>query len=278
MHPITLDVRLHGAVIKLLYRVLSWNHPRGWVDMHAVFEGERRETLWIHTHGMGRFGRADLELVGVPNDLRGFAHAILFDVLGYTRSVKPIAPDEHFGGNLVGGPSQAVPHLATARAVPDRDASHRGVLRLVDHGAPADAGFPFRLFAAHLCALADTTRSLGRSEALFRRSTEIFPGEYVEPTAGVDPRTGEVDLLALQARANVRGWEGLGTTLASLGRVAEAVEAFEQAIARAPAWGRHFAKFVADHAGRELPSGDDPIVRFWTDVDVDEVRARRAAR
>jgi hypothetical protein len=244
--------------------------------MHAVWEQTEPppETLWIHSHGMARFGLPDLEIVGVPGDLRGYAHGILFEILGYTKTVKPIRPDENFGGNFVGGDAQRVPHLATLRAVPDRDAEHAGLSRVVDLGASLADGFPRRLFAAHLCALGERTRG-AKAVELFRRATEIFPGEMLDAGEGLDAE-GRVDLQATQQRANLFAWEGLAAALVDVGATDEAIAALEQAVARCPAWARDYARFVTAPESPAPP--DHPFTAFWRELDVDRVQSRVRGR
>jgi hypothetical protein len=269
MHPVTAGVRLHGGAIRLLYRVITPRHPRGWLDFHAF--GEDAGTLWIHCHGMERWQLPNLEMIGVPVDLRGPAHGLLCEMLGYMRTVKPMNADENFGGNFVGGEQQAVVHLGTLRPVPDRDAAHVNLLRVVDYKQPTDAGFPAKLMATHLCALADVAKSPREAERLVRRAVEIFPGDFAADVSGAEDAA---DFLGeIQHETNLYGWERLGTCLAGLGRFDEAIACYEQAVARCPAWGRHYATFFLGQAGASLPD-QHPIMRFWAGLDADAVRRR----
>jgi len=271
-HPIIDGVRLHGTLVRFFYRVFAPNSARGFLDMHAVYEGDPGRTLWIHSHGMSRFNLPDIELVGVPADLRGPAHGLMMSVLDYMKNQKPILPDENFGGLLI-GEEQLAPHLATIRRAPDRDDDHRSMLRLVDFEEPADSGFPHRLFATHLCALA-TISGRSKREHLYRRATEIFSGAFADKGEGVDAGTGEVDAVLLQRKTNSLAWESLAMDLTERGAFDEAIAAFDQAVARNPAWASFFKKEVTEHAGTNFPPAEHPITAYWIDVDIDAVRAR----
>jgi nucleoid-associated protein YgaU len=71
--------------------------PREHVTVHLVDEGD---TLWVHTHGLVKFGRPELELYGVPKDLSEVAYAFVMDTGGYVIDGPVIAP-----GNTLGDPS-----------------------------------------------------------------------------------------------------------------------------------------------------------------------------
>jgi hypothetical protein len=277
MHPITPAVKLHGAALRLLYRVLAPRHPRGWLDFHAIHEGEGpNPTLWIHCHGMERWSLPNVEMVGVPSDLRGYAHGILMDVTGYMKLEKRMSADENFSGLFVSA-DQMVFHMGTVRNAPERDAGH-AALRVVDLEQPASAGFPYRLVAAHLLALAERSSSGTRREQLYRRATEIFPGEFLSEEETGNPDMPGYDAQKMQLRTNLAAWDGLGLTIASGGRYEQGFAAFEQAIARCPAWGRWFKKQVTAEIGKSFPPKEHPVSRFWLELDVDAVRARCAPR
>jgi hypothetical protein len=256
--------KLHSTAVRWMYRILAPGHPRGWIDVHAVVE-EQGTGLWIHTHGMGRWRLADIEMVGVPPDLRGYAHGILFDVIGYMKREKPIRADENFGGMLISR-DQIVVEYCTFRRVsgrPERDPQGE-YLRIVDLGEPEGAGFPFRFFAAHLCALGRAARNLQKQVRLLRRATELDPGDCSQ-----NPQ----DLGACDSNpGNYFSWEALGDALCDLGRGEEGIECLREAAARWP-----FA--AADYAGHirqlvqngELPPPDqDARSRFWCELDVDD--------
>jgi hypothetical protein len=276
MHPTTEMVHLHSTLLRFVYRILTPRSPRGWIDFHAVQEGDlAKNFLWIHTHGMERWNLPNLEIVNVPYDLRGPAHGLLCELLDYMKSAKAMKPDENFGGQFVGGEQQTAWHVGTTRNAPSRDPLHTGFLRIVDYGESSTSGFPFKLFAAHLCALAGVSRNPRKREELYRRAIEIFPGGFLSEGEGVSAETGRIDLQTLQLKTNIAGWEGLANTLADQGRNEEAIACLEQAIARCPSWGRDFAKFVKDSVeGGFSDNPEHPLARFWNHVDVDSVRLK----
>ena len=246
---------MFATLLKWFYRITAPRHPRGWLDFHAVGEEEDATGLWIHCHGMERWDLPNLEIVDVPYDLRGFAHGIMFDLVGYMKDVKPIRPDENFGGAWVGGDEQPVHHAGTMRMAPERD-GHVGMLRIVDEGEELGAGFPRRLFAAHMIALAYNMRDPVRQEALFRRTIEMWPGQPAESETGY--RFGDNP-------NNFFAWNGLGDALCDQGRIEEGLAALREAVSRCPDWARDFAKFVRETTD---PQGHgDPRFKFWSAID-----------
>ncbi|MRR11954.1 hypothetical protein EG835_05675 [bacterium] len=247
---------MYDALIRLLYRVIAPDHPRRHVKFHAVFE-EPGGTLWVHTHGMSRWGLDEVEFVGVPYELRGYAHGLLFDLIGYMRTQKPILPDEHVGGLFV-SEDQPVYHLTTSRLISrPHDTQHTSVLRFVDHRASAESGFPTRLFAAHICAMASSERSPSKREGMFRTALALFPP--ADEPEGDDPRENANNWVAL---------EGLGEALCDLGRTEEGLASLSRAVQVSPrasrALGEHYRAAIA--RGELPPPEADPRSRFWSNV------------
>ncbi len=247
---------MYDALIRLLYRVIAPGHPRGRVRFDAVYE-EPAGTLWVHTHGMSRWGLHEIEFVGIPYALRGYAHGLLFDIIGYMRTQKPILPDEDLGGLFV-SQDQPAYHLSTARLVSrPSDSSHSSALRFVDFKATVETGFPRRLFASHIAALASTERSAVKRESMFRTALELFPPAAEQE--GEDPRENANNWAAL---------EGLGNALCDLGRAEEGLQCLSRAAAASPRAMRSLAEHFRSAIGRgEFPSPDsDPRSRFWNDL------------
>ena len=210
---------------------------------------------------MDRWSLPDVEFRDVPADLLGPAHGILMAITGYMKLIQPIAPDESFGGYMTGR-EQPVSHYGMLRRVSNPDPDHENVMRVVDLDEPATAGFPYRLFAAHLIALADRAKNPQRREALFRRATEIYPG-----SKGENPE----DISQTQTNPNnFVGWHGLGVALGELGRTDEAIAAFEQAIIRWPFGASDFSNYVRERvqAGQWPNAANDPVAAFWSTVDI----------
>jgi len=254
---------LHATLVRWVYRILCPRHPRGWVDVHAV-EENGGSTLWIHTHGMDRWKLADLEMVGVPPDLGGYAHGILFDLMGYMKKEKPILADETFGGMLIVS-DQIVVEFCGFRRAPDRpEHARRGeCLRIVDMDEPVEAGFPARFFATHLCALGRADGKPARQVALLRRATEIYPGECTQNPQDLDECAANP--------GNYFSWEGLGDALCDVGQVREGVQCLREAAARWPFAAADYAGHIRQLVERgELPPPEaDPRSRFWCELDVE---------
>jgi hypothetical protein len=108
------------------------------------------------------------------------------------RHQKPILPDENVGGLFV-AEDQPVYHLATARLVTrPNDSDPTSTLRFVDHKAALESGFPARLFAAHITALASRERSPVEQERRSRMSLDLFPSGKEDESS--DPRDNAIDI------------------------------------------------------------------------------------
>ncbi|MEO0911519.1 MAG: hypothetical protein AAFY59_00800, partial [Pseudomonadota bacterium] len=57
---------LRARAVRLLYRILDRNHPRGWIDVRV---DTARDDHWrIFTEGLGRFSLPELEMRDCPAD------------------------------------------------------------------------------------------------------------------------------------------------------------------------------------------------------------------
>ncbi len=241
------------------YRIVAPGHPRGWLTFHAVGEEGEPPRCWVHCHGMERWDLPNLEMVEVPDDLIGYAHGIIFELVGYMKAEKPIRADENFGGAWIGGEAQPVYHSGTLRRAPARD-GHDGLLRVVDAGEPLESGFPRRLFAAHMSALAFDMRDPRRQEEVFRRIIAFWPGQPAAP--------GDLDFEFGRNPNNYVAWLGLGEALCDQGRFDEGLAALQEAVARCPGWAADFAEHVRETTPPDAaddPAGD-PRFRFWREV------------
>jgi hypothetical protein len=256
--------RLHAPVgafhtlLKLMYRVIAPGHPRGWVVVIADdrgFDGAAR----VYTQGMAKRGLSELEIDAVPKDLGGYAHGMLFNVMGYMKSTK-VRPDEHIGG-LFHSDSQRCATMFTFRDATEPNGS--AFLRLVDKGAAVDDGFPRKAFASHLTAIADGTREPGAASHLYRRAIELQPGIPPEEVSGGDDFDRSINHNGFLA------WDGLASRLLSAGRVDDGVACLRQAVARCAPFGRGYREFVKSQAEAEPRFRQDPVVRAWIDLDVE---------
>jgi len=256
-----LPVKLHGVLVRLFYRIFAPSHPRGWLDFHCVGEdspGEER--YWIHCHGMERFGCPDLEIVDVQHDLTGFAHGIMFEILGYMKGGKKVLPDENMGGCFV-SQHQTVLHLCTFR-LSDREGNGSGnkTLRVVDQGAPLESGFPAKLFAAHLHALASTVKDPAKQVDMMEKAVRIHPGEA--SSASGDPNQAE------ENPGNFFCWELLGNACCDLGREDDGLRALRTARDRWPWGAAQTAKAICEQIeqGNLPPAEKDARARFWLET------------
>lgn len=255
----------------MMYLLLAPGHPRGRTDMHAVFEADGSDKLWVHTHGLDKLGLNEVEFVGVPVPLRGYAHGLLFEIMGYTKFEKPIQPNEHFGGHLA-HPDQRVSHYATVRRIdrPD-DPDHDGFLRLVDYGCSEESGFPRRLFAAHIGSLAERRRSAVTRERLARLALQTYeatPEEW-RNEADVDRNPG-----------NWLAWETLGHALYDQGRELEGERCFKEVVERCPAAAARIYEIYAKgvSSGHLPPPEADSRSRFWLSLDPETLRKAATSR
>ena len=102
---------------------------------HIAIHRERwdAESHWLHTHGLQKFGRPELDLAAAPQSLDGEGMALLRDVAGLLAH----------GGMLVAGQEidfEGLGHLVAAPALPDSDhQAPYGRLRLCDVAMPGES-------------------------------------------------------------------------------------------------------------------------------------------
>ena len=100
--------------------------PREHVTVHYV---EESTGLWVHTHGLAKFGRPELELFDLPTDAGKLAWACVMDVSGYVIDGPVVAP-----GNTLGNPKVPLKALEGSREADHWD--ERSVLELRGAGGP----------------------------------------------------------------------------------------------------------------------------------------------
>ena len=250
------------TLLNWYYRIAAPNHPRGWLEFHAVSEDGDPPRRWVHCHGMERWDLPNLEIVDVPDDLIGYAHGIIFELVGYMKNEKPIRADENFGGAWVDSAEQPVYHSGTMRRAPARD-GHAGLLRIVDEEEPLESGFPTRLFAAHMSALGFNMRNPRQQEELFRRIIAFWPGQAAA--------AGDVGFTYGENPNNYVAWFGLGEALCDQGRFDEGFEALREAVARSPGWAADFAGYLRENTSQEERAelSGDPRHQFWSELETD---------
>lgn len=120
--------------------------PTGWPVEEPIGEFDVREHVhihiegdsgWFHTHGLIKFGRPELEIYEVPEELGGTAYATLFDLAQYVVTSAMVEP-----GQTCGDPAQPF-HAREGSKNRQDHWNDVPVLELVDvdeRGKPVSAG------------------------------------------------------------------------------------------------------------------------------------------
>lgn len=232
---------------------------------HIAFHDEAwtPDSRWLHTHGLQKFGRPELDLVATPLSLVGEGMAFLQDLaehlaLGATLSAGQEAPIEGLGAILTVGAPAADDHLAPF-----------GRLRVTDAPSPdapgdfaAETGRPpLRLLIR--MALADAQRRLdeddlrGAFEAIERAlaadaddcaALTLKARLYLDQDESLEAlQLGE--LMEVRQPGDYRGPLTIGLALTSIGRYREALNALNRAIERAPEAAEAFAARAQAYEG-----------------------------
>lgn len=266
-HPINSKTRLTGTATRLYRRFFQPEDPHGWADYHCVEQPDGY--FWIHTHGLRRWRLPELEFTDVPHDMRGHAHQLMFAIVENLKAAVATRAVGDIEG-VFSVPGQNFRQMATLRPSPREDSRHCNIMRVVDWDRPVESGFPARLFAAHIAAWAELAGDPAQKEAMCRRALAIFPGYFLEMTAGADIDPRNVDITDLQHRANLSVYLSLADALFVQGRANEAVGYLEEAIARCPGWAQTQRGYLVGKYRRK-----DAFMNFWRDADIAEICARR---
>jgi tetratricopeptide (TPR) repeat protein len=217
------------------------------IALHAQPWGA--DAIWLHTHGLQKFARPELELLAVPLPYEPEGRAL----------VTELSENLVRGVELRAGQEVDLEELGrlVALSIPS-DVDHQapyGRLRLVDAPAP---GEQLGTSATHLL------QRTVFADAMKRASAGDTAGavEVVERMLAADPddgtalslkarlflRTGQAlealnigELMELRAPTDARGPLVVGHALAALGRFREAERAYTRAIERSPDDGEAFA-------------------------------------
>lgn len=214
--------------------------PRAHVTIHNEAWGA--DLRWLHTHGLRKFGRPELDLAGVPVALEPEAQALLLDVTDNLAMGEQLGAGQEITLDELGS-------LIALQASPDQD--HQapwGRLRLCDVPTP-----PQRQSASARLILA--RMALAEAERL-RANGDIAGGlDVIERALAAD--SDDSDALALKARilldgghshealelgelmelrtpGEYRGPLVIGLALMAIGRYREALHALDRAIEREP--------------------------------------------
>lgn len=219
---------------------LATGDPLAFIALHD--EAWDADSRWLHTHGMQKLGRPELDVVAVPLSLHAEASAFLRDVALSLAGGARLAPGDEID---LGDAGRAV----TVSAPVDDD--HRapfGRLRLAD--APLPGERQTERARRLLCALAlsEAARRAGAGDmaGALADCDRVLAADPDEPAtlalkARLYLRAGRTldalslaDLMELRAPRDYRGPLIAGLALAALGRDREALHALNRAIEREP--------------------------------------------
>ena len=218
------------------------------IVIHNEFQGG--EDRWIHTHGLQKFGRPELEFVAVPQALENEALAFLRAMAenfarGVTLASGQEIRDEEAGALLAVGSNQDTDHQAP-----------QSRLRLIDLPAPGEReSSSARRFLARM-ALGEAARyahagDIAQSYATIDRilSANADDSAALLLKAQINLREGRPldalelgEILCLRVPSDFRGYLMVGFALSALGRQREALNALNTAIKQEPESAEVFAK------------------------------------
>lgn len=219
--------------------------PIGQIALHNDPWGP--ETRWLHTHGLQKFGQPELEIVAVPQSLEAEAAIILRTV------AETLATGDGSGDPVLRAGMQVEcdgAGLLFARQS-QTDADHRGPagrLRLVSApipgaATPEDATEAIIAAAHSATQTAITAQAWAEAQRHLDRVLTAVPDHL--PTLALKARLllaeGQPDaavelgaFMTLRAPTDGRGAAVTGMALLAQGRIAEALEALNRAIALDP--------------------------------------------
>ncbi|HEY7985040.1 MAG TPA: tetratricopeptide repeat protein [Ktedonobacterales bacterium] len=240
-----------------LAQLASATSPTAHVNIHA--EPWQQDGIWLHTHGLQKFARPELELLNVPRAFEAEGRALLADLMDMLAR----------GSRLSAGQEVDLDDQGSlmALSVPS-DIDHQapfGRLRLVDAPAPGEQlGTSVRRYLMR-SVLAEALRRAARGDvAGAREATERIlaadpdDSDALAFKARLRLRAGEPlealeigELMELRRPRDARGGVIVGHALAALGRWREAHRAYTRAIERNPDDGEAYAgrAEAADHLG-----------------------------
>jgi tetratricopeptide (TPR) repeat protein len=218
------------------------------IVIHDEFLGG--EDRWIHTHGLEKFGRPELEFVAVPQALEAEALTFLREMAAnFARGMTLVSgqeiEDDEAGWLLAVGSNLNADHQAP-----------QGRLRLIDRPAPGEREstsarrFLTRMAlgeAAQYARAGDTAQSYGVIDRVLGANPDDSAALLLK--AQINLREGRPldalelgEILCLRAPSDFRGYLMVGFALSALGRQREALNALNAAIQREPESAEAFAK------------------------------------
>jgi tetratricopeptide (TPR) repeat protein len=226
---------------------LQTEDPLAHIAIHAeIWDADSR---WLHTHGLQKYGRPELDLVAVPHALETEGDAFLREVAYSLAHGTMLAPGQEIEFEGTG----AVVALGTT---PDLDhQAPYGRLRLADVPAPGERqGVGARRLLGRM--------ALAEADRLVDEGAPTGAMETIERVLAADPddcaalmlkahlylRAGNVEealslgeFMELRVPGDYRGPLTVGMALASMGRYREALLALDRAIEHEPEAAEAFA-------------------------------------
>lgn len=232
----TAQKTIRTRLVKLLYRILSRDHPRGWIEID--WEETSDETVRVFSEGLDRFNLPEIEILECPADqtLLGYCHGMMFDAIGALqesrRAEKPIRNGDTLDlrANETEEPALVVLHAVS-----------EGLLRLHDFdGSPTL--FPSAATATYILNAAEQMKpyqALCAAELASQVHSKDFDFKEIRPT--------EDEFHAELNRSNARAYYVISDALAALNKQDEAIEAMKEAVARAPYMAEKIKKDIAQN-------------------------------
>lgn len=237
---VVLDPTAQRCLGRAQIAALSANEPLAHVAFHD--EPWSVESRWLHTHGVQKFGRPELDLVDVPLTLMDEANEFLRELAASLCAGASLA-----AGGLVDMDELGMLVAVAAPVDVDHQAAY-GRLRLADEPLPGERepASPMRFLKR--AALLEARHRLGAGDA-------GGAAEIVERVLAADPddsgaldvkarlclRSGQItdaldlgELMELRLPDDYHGPLIAGLALAALGRDREALRALERAVEREP--------------------------------------------
>lgn len=262
---VCLDPAAQRAIGRAQLALMSAADPLAHISIHD--EPWDADSRWLHTHGLQKFGRPELDLTGVPAVLEQEGRALLRDVALILAGGAKLGPGDELD---LGDAGTAV---AVAVAADLDHLAPYGRLRLVES---ALAGLPASDTAARLL----TRAALAEAVRRFEQGDRAGAAQALERVLAAD--ADDAGALLLQARLRLGGGQPLaalevaeymelrlpddyrgpfvaGLALAGLGRLREAREALDRALRLNPEAAEAFAARAAvrERLGETAQAAED---------------------
>lgn len=204
---------------------------------------------WLHTHGLQKFGRPELDLAAIPLALRAEAEAFLLEVADNLASGQRLSAGQEIDMDDLGS-------VIAVTAVPDTEhVAPFGRLRLADIPEPGErqgvsaARLLTRMAFAEAQRRRETGDAAGALDAIERilsANSDDCAATFLKASILLDGRQPHEalelgELMELRTPIDYRGPLAVGLSLLAIGRSREALNALDRAIEREPEAAQAFA-------------------------------------